>query len=92
MASYRNNSPQYLYRAMRKHGIENFKIEQVMRCISEKDLNDKEEFCVRIYNTFATYGRGYNCTTGGNQYRLDEESKKKIGLKKKMRILEENKE
>jgi len=81
LRSYRNGKTQYLYKAMRKHGAENFEIEQVMRCVSEKDLNEKEAFCVRIYGTFAP--NGYNCTTGGNQYRLDEESKKKIGAKKK---------
>lgn len=83
LGSYRNGKTQYLYKAMRKYGIENFKIEQVMRCENEKDLDKKEAFCIRIFNTFAENGRGYNCTTGGNQYRLDEKSKKKIGEKKK---------
>lgn len=83
LSSYRTGKTQYLYKAMRKHGVENFFPEKVMKCTSEKDLNEKETFCIKIYGTFAP--NGYNCTTGGNQYRLDEESKKKIGLKKKVK-------
>lgn len=51
-----------LYGAMRKYGIENFKIEQILECPIE-DLNEMERFYIQKYDSFYN---GYNLTLGGD--------------------------
>lgn len=55
-----------LYKAMRKYGIENFTIEVIENC-SEEELNEKEEFYIRKYNSHINFEKsnGYNMTLGG---------------------------
>lgn len=53
-----------LYRAIRKYGEENFKIE----CIEEIDdnlLNERECFWIKELNSYAKNNKGYNATYGG---------------------------
>lgn len=52
----------HLYRAMRKYGIENFKIEKIEEC-SDNILNDRERYWISFYNS---YNNGYNSTEGGD--------------------------
>ena len=51
-----------LYRAIRKYGIENFKIEQIEKSLIS-DLNNKEIYWINFYNS---YHNGYNQTLGGD--------------------------
>ena len=51
-----------LYRAIRKYGIENFKIELLEECTS-KDLSQRECYWIDYYQTFS---KGYNATLGGD--------------------------
>ena len=51
-----------LYRAMRKYGIENFSIEQLIEC-EEKYLESYEIMFIDKYNT---YHNGYNAIRGGD--------------------------
>lgn len=51
----------HLYRAMRKYGIENFKIEEIENC-SDENLNDRERYWIKYYDS---YNKGYNETEGG---------------------------
>jgi len=51
-----------LYRAIRKYGIENFTVEVIEECKIE-ELNQKEEYWIKKYNTFFN---GYNQTLGGD--------------------------
>lgn len=53
----------YLSKAIKKYGKENFKIEVVIRCNNQKELDSRESFCIKIYNTLSP--SGYNLTTGG---------------------------
>lgn len=57
-----------LYRAMRKHGIENFTFEVIYQS-KDKDhtLNSMEDYFIREYNTHCNTGWGYNMTYGGGQ-------------------------
>jgi group I intron endonuclease len=58
----KEDSSEYLYRAIRKHGIENFEFTLVCVCKNE-ELNDLE---IRYIKEFDTFGQnGYNMTTGG---------------------------
>jgi group I intron endonuclease len=52
------------YAALRKYGAENFKV-SVLELCEEKDLNQKEIFYIKKYNSF--YG-GYNSTEGGQNW------------------------
>ena len=59
------NSPEYeypLYRAIRKHGLQNFSFEIIEEC-SKNDLNSKEKFYIAQYDS---YNSGYNQTEGGD--------------------------
>lgn len=51
-----------LYYAMRKYGLDNFKIEMIEQC-DNKELNDKEIEWIAFYNS---YREGYNMTLGGD--------------------------
>lgn len=54
-----------LHRAMRKYGIENFSVKEVVSCESLL-LNDLERHYIQFYGTFASIGHGYNMTEGGD--------------------------
>ena len=55
------NSHTRLYKAMKKHGIENFIFEIICQC-SENELDELEIFYIKKYDS---YLHGYNGTLGG---------------------------
>lgn len=76
---------EYLYRAMRKYGLENFEFSVISLCKIE-ELSDLECKYIKEYNTFGT---GYNMTSGGEGRRdckASEETKRKISLAGKGRV------
>lgn len=65
----------YLKAAIQKHGIENFKFNLI--CISfDENLNSLEEEYIKKFNSLVP--NGYNLRNGGNNGKLNEETKKKI--------------
>lgn len=52
-----------LYNAMKKYGIENFLIQLIENVSCEDDLEEKEIYWIKQYNT---YYNGYNATKGGD--------------------------
>lgn len=58
----------YLYRAIRKHGAENFKIESLY--YGDGDLNELERYYIKQYNSYHDSSSGYNGTQGGDGIRL----------------------
>ena len=71
------NNDEVLYRAMRKHGFENFSFEILMLC--EEDLLDLMEiYYIKMYNSYiyAENSNGYNMTKGGEGIRGKKHSKK----------------
>lgn len=58
-----NNENQYLYNAMRKYGINNFKIEPIEGPI--ENYNEREIYWIAYYNTYLDKTKGYNMTPGG---------------------------
>lgn len=69
----------YFYNAIRKYGKENFIWEIVCECNTRKELNEKEIYYIKEYNTFWK-NNGYNLTLGGfgmNGYKQTEETKEK---------------
>lgn len=77
---------QYLYRAMRKYGIDNFEFIKICIC-SREELDTLECTYIKEYNTFGD--GGYNMTTGGQgtrDYKASDETRKKISQAGKGRI------
>jgi len=56
------NSDRYLYKSIRKHGVEHFKIEEIEKCANDK-LNEREVYYI---SKFDSYNNGYNLTPGGD--------------------------
>jgi group I intron endonuclease len=69
-----------LYDAMNKYGVENFIIEEVETNITDKDINDKEQYYIKIYNSYIGFdnSNGYNATLGGDSKKYKEWSANKI--------------
>lgn len=59
-----NNWPGYLYNSIRKHGIQNFFIEQIDIGFDE-ELKIKEQYWINYYDS-ANPKKGYNLTLGGD--------------------------
>lgn len=53
-----------LYNAMRKYGIENFKID-LLEEVAPTEVSAREQFYIKLYESFAPLGKGYNATRGG---------------------------
>lgn len=66
------NTQRPLYKAMRKYGKDNFKIE-IIEKVSLRDLDNKECFYIKMYDCLAIKGNGYNITYGGGGKRIDYE-------------------
>lgn len=61
----------YIHNAIKKYGINNFSFEIIEEC-SKEELDEKEIFWIKYYNTFEN---GYNLTLGGNSgfhYNIEE--------------------
>ncbi len=75
------------HRAIEKHGIEKFSWEILCEC-SKEELDEKESFYIKEYNTISPYG--YNLTSGGAGcigYKHDDASKEKIGAVHRGKVL-----
>lgn len=59
----------YLHRAIKKYGRENFDIKKIDDADNKKELNEKEIYYIKLYNTLAP--TGYNLTQGGQSIRAD---------------------
>lgn len=60
MSYYNDSAP--LYRAIKRHGRENFYIEIVEECLID-NLNEREVYWIKF---FEGYSRGYNASLGGS--------------------------
>lgn len=59
------NSKSYIGRAISKHGSENFVVEQIDEASSLQELNQKEIYWIKFYNS-TDHNKGYNLTPGGD--------------------------
>lgn len=57
-----------LYNAMKKYGVENFYIELIEDNIPDQEIDEKETFYIRQYNSYIGFenSNGYNATLGGD--------------------------
>ena len=77
----------YLAKAIKKHSVSNFKIEQIDSASNLEDLNKKEEYWISFFNSNIN---GYNLTSGGDSRILSEKSKQKMSDSRKGKIMTEN--
>ena len=94
-ASANAGSDLAIHRAMRKYGNENFRVEVLDSCDSQSQLNELEQYYIKLFGTLAPLGHGYNMTPGGDGlsgFTMSLESKLKMSLAKKgKRLSEEHK-
>lgn len=87
------NSPNYnkpLPKAIRKYGIENFKMEIIHVGKDVEELNVMEEYYIQQYQSLTTQ-HGYNIREGGNNTTLTEETKNKMSQAHKRESIGEEK-
>jgi group I intron endonuclease len=83
-AKYRDSRNSYILNAIRKHGSEVFKVEQIDTANSLKELQQKEIFYIQQYNS-TDRKIGYNLTKGGEGnlgLKMSDETKEKIRQKR----------
>ena len=71
-----SNGCSALYSAFKKYGVENFKVEEVVKSNNKEALMELESFYIDKYNTLSP--NGYNLTTGGENCKVSSETKEKI--------------
>ena len=78
-ATNRNKSNTYLQNAMRNHGIENFKIEEIDKAESLLELKSKEYYWINHYNSTDT-NIGYNIQYGDSKDNMIIQEQTKVKL------------
>lgn len=68
----------YIYRAIRKYGIDKFRIRTIDTASTEDRANEFEKFYIKLFDTHQK-ARGYNLTLGGDGVVPNDETRKKIG-------------
>lgn len=76
----RRGCPKF-HNAINKYGFNNFSFEVIGIAENIETLNNLEEYYIEWFNSIAP--NGYNLDSGGNNRRMHEESKRKIGLANK---------
>lgn len=61
-----------LYRAIHKYGKENFTIEQIDVAVNRDELDEKEKYWIKHYDS-TNKKKGYNLTSGGEHFEIPEE-------------------
>ena len=102
------NNPKYLGSgkllnlAIKKYGKDNFSKETICSCTNEKELDEKEIFYIKLFNS-TNRNFGYNICEGGRSFRImigennsnfgkkmSEETKEKLRQKRKLQKMSDN--
>ena len=59
------NDETYFHRALKKYGINNFNIEIIEQNIPLSELDNREIYWIKYYDSYYTSNKGYNLTKGG---------------------------
>lgn len=70
----------FVGRAIRKHGKKNFSIKTLAKCNSLEELNHREQYYIRLFDTL--YPNGYNLRPGGDNSMPSDSTKKKMSKAK----------
>ena len=73
-----------LYNSMKKHGVENFIIEEIDTCDDFNGLGELERYYINLYNS-TNPDIGYNMTYGGESNQLD--GNPRYTLKEKLGVM-----
>lgn len=74
----KNPDSALIHKAMAKYGIENFSIEIVEDNLTNEELNEREQYWIKKYDSFNNKEKGYNLTSGGQQSTyISDETKEK---------------
>lgn len=73
---YKSNKCRRLKNSIRKHGENNFKVEELYTCFSVEHANEMEQYFIELYNSLSP--NGYNLRSGGKYGKPSEETKEKI--------------
>lgn len=68
-----------LKNAIKKYGSNNFSIEIIENCNSLDELNIREEYWIKHYNSLVP--RGYNLQSGGGNHTVTEETRRLLSIK-----------
>ena len=74
-------SCRYLRRAIEKYGKDNFKIKVLARCNTREEMDHREAYYIKLFNTLAP--SGYNLDSGGKNKQHHEDSLKVMREKHK---------
>ena len=74
-----------LYNSMRKHGVNNFKIE-LIEIVPTNNVCEREIYYIKLYNSFYIFGKGYNMTLGGENANTITNHPNKKDILKKMSV------
>lgn len=66
----------YVSRAIIKYGKENFEIKVLAHCNSIEEMNHREQYYIKLFNTLAP--SGYNLTSGGSERKFSLETRARI--------------
>lgn len=67
----------YLHRTINKYGFNSFKVEIIEYCYSRKELDIREKYWIKYYNS-NNPKFGFNCTDGGKSTRFNRDIIEKI--------------
>lgn len=74
--------------ALHKYGIDNFNISVIDECFSQKELDEKEMYWIKQFNS-NNRDYGYNLTAGGEHGSKTEDAKKNMSVSAKKRCTQE---
>jgi group I intron endonuclease len=61
---YKSEGCLYLVNAIKKYGKKNFEVLPISRCNTKEEMDDRERYYIKLYNTLAP--NGYNLKSGGS--------------------------
>lgn len=64
-ASSEKNCKYPIHKAIKKYGVDNFKISVLEDDVDNNELNTREQYWISRLDTYILNGNGYNCTLGG---------------------------
>lgn len=84
--SFKHKTSMCLHDSIRKYGAENFTIEQIDVASTRDELDKKEIYWIKYYNSLSP--NGYNLETGGNKnHSISEETRIRMSKSQKGRVL-----
>jgi group I intron endonuclease len=75
-SSIKNKNNTLISRTIKKYGKENFEVKVIARCNSIEEMNHREQYYIKLFNTLAP--NGYNLDSGGKNKIMHQSTKDKL--------------